>query len=55
MVASRTDRCRIWYRSNGITVTARDSLDVNGGLNNTLREPWTRGKRVRPRTIKAFR
>lgn len=53
--ASRTDRRRIWYRSNGITIAARDPLDVDGGLDNALREPWTRRKRVRPSTIKALR
>lgn len=55
VVASRADRRRIWYRSDSIAVAARDPLDVNGGLDNTLRETWTRRERVRPSTIKALR
>ena len=55
VVASRADRRRIWYRSDGIAIATRDPLDVDSGLDNTLRETWTRRERVRPSTIKALR
>ena len=54
VVASRADRRRIWYLSDSIAVAARDPLDVDSGLDNTLRETWTRRERVRPSTIKAL-